>query len=62
MDCFGVRRKNTTSLLFYFVIYWFTMSNQDEPVDGQDREDTKKKTIMKSDEDTSEDYGIGDAS
>jgi len=38
------------------------MSNQDEPVDVQEQEDTKKKIIMKSDEDTSEDYGIGDAS
>jgi hypothetical protein len=61
MDCFGVPQK-TTSLLFYFVIYWFTMSNQDEPVDVQKQEDTKRKTTMKSDEDTSEDYGIGDAS
>ena len=38
------------------------MSNQHEPVDGQEQEDTKKKAIMKSDEDTSEEYGIGDAS
>jgi hypothetical protein len=38
------------------------MSNQHEPVDGQEQEDTKKKTIIKSDEDTSEDYWSGDAS